>query len=268
MNKKDSLGDRMKRYEAVPKIFLMRKQPVIVRLDMKAGHTFTRGFEKPFDRYFMDAMQETMLYLCKNIQGCVLGYTQSDEITLVLCDYQKIDTDAWYEYNVQKIVSVSASMATMKFNQYFYKAVSELYVSSDEVDIMINDKTIDDYYDILQRAADRGAMFDSRTFNLPLSEVNNCLIWRQQDATRNSIQALAQSLFSHKQLQGLNCSQLQDKMFVEKGVNWNDLSTTKKRGSCCVQIERDSKRTWVIDNDIPIFTQDRDYVNSRIIFND
>lgn len=267
MNKKDSLGDRMKRYEAVSKNFLMRRQPVIIRLDMKAGHSFTRGFDKPFDSIFMKSMQETMLYLCENIQGCVLGYTQSNEITLVLCDYQKLDTDAWFGYNVQKITSVSASIATLAFNRIFHSLIF-YYPCKEE-----NLKKRNVYY----KAEQTGALFDSRAFNLPIEEVTNCLLWRQQDATRNSIQSLAQSLYSHKELEGINCKQLQDKMFTEKGVNWNDLSTIEKRGCCCIKIMQQNsnidikdgyypKEKWIIDNDIPIFSQDRNYINSRIIF--
>lgn len=105
---KDELGDRMKSYyENRSKTFLARRTPVIIRLDGKAFHTFTRGFNKPFDEAMCNAMQETMKYLCENIQGCVLGYTQSDEITLVLIDYQKLTTDAWFDYNVQKMCSVA-----------------------------------------------------------------------------------------------------------------------------------------------------------------
>lgn len=85
--KNDSLGDRMKGYEGVSRNFLTRRVPAIIRLDGKAFHTFTKGMEKPFDPVLTQAMQETMKYLCENIQGCVLGYTQSDEITLVLTDY-------------------------------------------------------------------------------------------------------------------------------------------------------------------------------------
>lgn len=104
----------------------MRRTPVIIRLDGKAFHTFTKGFVKPFDECMSKAMQETMKYLCENIQGCVLGYTQSDEITLVLIDYQKLTTDAWFDYNVQKICSVAASMATLIFNRRFQEQIVEL----------------------------------------------------------------------------------------------------------------------------------------------
>lgn len=113
----DNLGDRMKSYyENRSKTFLTRRTPVIIRLDGKAFHTFTKGFNKPFDEVMCSAMQQTMKYLCENIQGCVLGYTQSDEITLVLIDYQKLTTDAWFDYNVQKVCSVAASMATLAFS--------------------------------------------------------------------------------------------------------------------------------------------------------
>ena len=118
-NNKDSLGDRMKTYEYVTRTYLTRRMPVIIRLDGKAFHTFTRGLKKPFDEIFVKAMQDTMKHLCENVQGCVLGYTQSDEITLVLVDYHDRDTSAWFDNNIQKMASVSASMATMAFNQYF-----------------------------------------------------------------------------------------------------------------------------------------------------
>lgn len=112
MSKKyDSLGDRMKGYENIARNYLTRRIPTIIRVDGKAFHTFTRGMEKPFDRILMTTMQNTMKYLCENIQGCVFGYTQSDEITLVLTDYATITTDAWFGYNIQKMCSVSASMA-------------------------------------------------------------------------------------------------------------------------------------------------------------
>lgn len=112
-NNRDSLGDRMKRYENVPKVSLVRRMPVIIRLDGKAFHTFTRGFVKPFDTLLMQTMNDTMKYLCENIQGCVMGYTQSDEISLVLVDYQTLTSDAWFDNNVEKMCSIAASMATL-----------------------------------------------------------------------------------------------------------------------------------------------------------
>lgn len=251
---KTSLGNRMKGYEAVSKNYLMKKTPVILRLDGKAFHTFTKGFDKPFDKAIEAGMTNAMEYLAKNIQGCVLGYTQSDEITLVLCDYQSIDTECWYNYNVQKMTAVASSMATWAFNFTIDNIAADLFAEAG------NEMT--PRCALLNNKRNHGAFFDCRAFNLPRHEVVNCLIWRQQDATRNSIQALAQSMFSHKELQGLSCNDLQDKMFTEKGVNWNNLSTYQKRGSCVYK----GDEGWVVDDNIPIFTEDRDYINSKINF--
>jgi len=265
MNKNDSLGDRMKTYEAVSKNFLTRRIPVIIRLDGKAFHTFTKGFQKPFDMILMRAMQETMKQLCENIQGCVLGYTQSDEITLVLCDYQTITTDAWFGYNVEKMCSVAASMATL----YFFKALCEY---RDEL-WESNDCSFSDKIDLINRKLEMGAFFDARCFNVPKEEVNNCLVWRQQDAIRNSIQAVAQSCFSCKELQGLSTDKLIKKLIDEKDINWTtDFTTPCRKGCCCikreVQFDNIIRKKWVVDRDIPTFSMQPHYVNNEIIFKD
>lgn len=277
-NNRDSLGDRMKgNYENRSKTYLVRRMPVIIRIDGKAFHTFTRGFKKPFDAILVKSMQETMKYLCENIQGCVLGYTQSDEITLVLTDYKTLTTDAWFDYSVQKMCSIAASMATMAFNRSFNSWVDvyrDIVLSMQDADVEEN------YLNALNKAIERGAMFDARCFNVPVEEVTNCLIWRQQDAVRNSIQSVGQANFSHKELNCKTCNNIQDMLMIEKGINWNDYSTTLKRGSCCVKTqfsivdlstysgstEDVTRSCWVIDNEIPIFTQNRDYIESRINF--
>lgn len=275
-NKNDSLGDRMKEnYENRAKTFLVRRMPVIIRLDGKAFHTFTKGLKKPYDEIFHNTMNATMKYLCENIQGCKLGYTQSDEITLLLTDYDTLTTDAWFDNNVQKICSVSASMATMAFNQYFALGAHEY-----ERDIYEAWNVSEDEYkycDALHRKM-HSAMFDSRCFNIPAEEVTNCLIWRQQDATRNAIQMLGQCNFSHKELHNKSCNDIQDMLMTQKGINFNDMPTEFKRGVCCLKeeyypepvagyencpIDATSVRTrWVLDKEIPIFTQDRDYVEN------
>ena len=259
MKKRDSLGDRMKRnYEDVSKTRLLRRTPVIIRLDGKAFHTFTRGFKKPFDEVFMKTMQQTMKYLCENIQGCVLGYTQSDEITLVLVDYKKLDSEAWFDYEVQKLCSISASMATLAFNRFFEYNVSKFKEEMSDLAIDVDEK----YLDTLDRCIDKGAMFDSRCFNIPREEVTNCLLWRQLDATRNSILMVGQTHFSQKQLNNKNCNQVQDMLFTEKGINWNDFPTYQKRGSCCV---KDENGRWFIDLEIPRFVNEgREYVEKLI----
>ena len=273
----DNLGDRMKTYENVTRTYLTRRTPVIIRIDGKAFHSFTRGFKKPFDNVLVKTMQNTMKYLCENVEGCVLGYTQSDEITLVLCDYKKLTSQAWFDDNIQKMCSISASMATMAFNRFFDE-ITKTYANSVPYygTMYPCDEQERIYIDILKKSINKGAMFDSRVFNIPKEEVNNCLLWRQQDATRNSIQSVAQANFSHKQLEGKNCNELQEMLRQEKGINWNDYPTHLKRGSCCVKLTytlevdgKDVQRSeWVIDNEIPIFSQNTWYVNGRITFDE
>lgn len=275
---KTTLGDRMKNnYENITRYYLTRRMPVIIRLDMKAGHTFTKGMKKPFDDIFVKTMQETMEYLCENIQGCVLGYTQSDEISLVLTDYAELTTDAWFGNNLQKMCSVSASMATLAFNKAFNDNIVKYIDNNLNADCGVT-KDLTEYTKILINARNKGAMFDSRVFTIPKEEVCNALIWRQQDATRNSIQSVGQANFSQKELHGKSCNNIQDMLMTQKGVNWNDYATTLKRGSCCIKVDDSlteydevgnisdyiQRSKWVIDNEIPIFTQDRNYVEKLI----
>lgn len=279
---KTTLGDRMKNnYENVNRFYLTRRMPVIIRVDMRAGHTFTKGMNKPFDDVFVKTMQDTMKYLCENIQGCVLGYAQSDEISLVLVDYAELTTDAWFGNNLQKMCSVSASMATLAFNKFFSGRVQEfMYDCCDEFgDDVLPEKQND--YELAHNVYFKkfnAAMFDSRVFTIPKEEVCNYLIWRQQDATRNSILSVGQANFSQKELHGKSCNNIQDMLMLQKSINWNDYSTTLKRGSCCIKIDDGITKydevgnicdyipssKWVIDNEIPIFSQDRNYIEKLI----
>lgn len=265
----DQLGKRMKEYyEQVPKTRLVRRTPVAIRLDGKAFHTFTRGFQKPFDAILIKTMQETMKKLCESIQGCVIGYTQSDEITLILQDYKELDTAAWFDYEVQKICSIAASMCTLYFNQIFRTNINEYCAG----------KVMDEYQKTLCLARDKGAMFDARVFNIPKEEVTNLIYWRQVDATRNSIQMVGQANFSHKQLQNKSCNQIQDMLMLEKQINWNDFPAYQKRGSCCIRVQTEEKdpinpeavvvrSKWIVDLNIPKFVnEDRNYIESRILF--
>lgn len=273
---KTTLGDRMKsNYENISRYYLTRRMPVIIRIDGKAFHTFTRGFKKPFDDILVKTMQETMKYLCENIQGCVLGYTQSDEISLVLVDYAELTTDAWFGNNLQKMCSVSASMTTLAFNKAFTRNISKqskrLYTEH------LEEKDAS-YIESLEIAMNKGAMFDSRVFTIPKEEVCNYMIWRQQDATRNSIQSVGQANFSQKELHGQSCNNIQDMLMTQKGINWNDYATTLKRGSCCIKVDDGltkydevgnicgytQRSKWVIDNEISIFSQDRNYIEKLI----
>lgn len=252
---KDNLGDRIKEnYENRAKIKLLRRTPVIIRLDGKAFHTFTKGFNKPFDEILTLTMQKTMLALCKLIQGCVLGYTQSDEITLVLTDYAKLNTSAWFDYDIQKICSVSASIATLIFHKTFF---TTLHQNSDNVENMM--------LGVHYKAWLKGAFFDARCFNIPKEEVTNCILWRQQDAIRNSINTVGQAYFSHKELQGLSTDQILKKLIEEKQIDWNKLPVHLQRGSCCIKREVNGIDSWFIDTEIPIFKgDDRNYIEKLI----
>ncbi|ULG01483.1 hypothetical protein phiA019_0138 [Aeromonas phage phiA019] len=202
---KTSLGDRMKKYEKVAKTNLMQRTPVIIRLDGKAFHTYTKNCDKPFDQDLHNIRKEVLEYLCENIQGCVLGYSQSDEITLVLKDWYTYSSQAWFDNSVQKLCSISASMATAMWNSLVYK-----YKLQDKFSGL--------------------AVFDARCFNIPINEVVNCLIWRQQDWERNSVQMLARSFYSQKQCHGKSCKDLVTKIEEEQGVVWGNLATWQKRG--------------------------------------
>jgi tRNA(His) 5'-end guanylyltransferase len=197
---KDQLGDRMKdQYENRARQMLPRRTYTIVRLDGKAFHTYTRGLERPFDPQLMADMAQTTQFLCQNISGAVLGYTQSDEISLLLTDFATPKTEAWFDGNVQKVVSVSASLATAQFN--------------------------------LLRPG-KMAFFDSRTFTIPDPvEVANYFVWRQKDATRNSISMAAQAHFSQKQLHAKSSGEMQEMLWAERGVNWNDYDPRFKLGT-------------------------------------
>lgn len=234
----DSLGDRMKEYEAVPKNFLMKRTPVIIRLDGRAFHSFTkrdsikRGcFDDPFSVVMKYCMTEASLALCQQVQNVRISYSQSDEISLLLTDWETFETQQWFEGNIQKIVSISAAIATNAFNRAYS-----------------NYERIEDY--------SKMPMFDSRVFNIPKEEVTNYFIWREQDASRNSINMLAQSKFSHKELQGKKVPEVHDMLMLQRGINWNDLDTWKKRGFCV----RKTESGWSVDDNTPIFTQDREYI--------
>jgi len=289
----DELGIRMKTYyERIPKTKLMRRCPVAIRLDGKAFHTFTRGFQRPFDEVLIKSMRETMKYLCENIQGCVLGYTQSDEITIILVDYKKLTSSAWFDYEVQKMCSIAASMATMAFNKAFSKTFEEWACThTSHLDFSNPNNDIDEekikICKAYRKAQEKGAMFDARCFNIPKEEVTNLVYWRQLDAARNSVQMVGQAHFSHAELQNKSCNDIQEMLFTQKGINWNDLPTHQKRGSCCIKAWKNHqgwepcyddnlgklgeilcetmRSEWVIDTEIPMFKgEDREYIDKLI----
>lgn len=273
----NSIDDRMKEnYEIRNRRFLTRRTPVIIRIDGKAFHTYTKNLDKPFDEGLISDMQLTMKFLCESIQGCKFGYVQSDEISLLLTDYDTLQTDAWFDYCQNKMESISASLATGKFNQCRLKRSVEELCENFRIEEYLEEVVL--------------ANFDARSFNIPKEEVCNYFVWRQQDASKNSISMLAQSLYSHKELQGKNGSEMQEMCF-QKGINWNDLPTTQKRGSACYKIKTKKDLTekvsleslsrnenawhedlkwgiytdqWIVDTETPIFSQNRELIENLI----
>jgi tRNA(His) guanylyltransferase len=222
-----ALGDRMKQlYEAPSQTFLPGRMPALLRVDGKAFHTFTRAMDRPFDMRLIEAMNSVALALCEEVQCTQIAYVQSDEVTLLLHNYKRLNTQGWFHNNVQKMVSVAASVATSAMTLAF----------------------------------GRSCAFDARVFVVPEAEVCNAFLWRQQDATRNSIKMLARSRYSHKQCDGKNSSELQE-MCVQAGDNWNNLPTHLKRGRFAL---RNADGHWGIDNDPPILTADRDYIDRHL----
>ena len=232
-------------------------------------------------------MRETMKYLCENIQGCVLGYTQSDEITLILTDYKKLTSSAWFDYEVQKMCSITASMATMAFNKAFAKTFDEWgYENLPDWDNGGTNEPVDENLmklcKVYDKAVNKGAMFDARVFNIPKEEVANLIYWRQLDAARNSIQMVGQAYFSHSELHGKNQNDIQAMLWSTHGINWNVYQTHLKRGSSCIKVGQkttcaeehldDTVNTWTIerphweiDLDIPMFKGiNRKYINDLI----
>jgi len=225
---KDSLGDRMKYYESVTDYTLTKRVPVIIRLDGRAFHTLTKkyynkgSYQRGYDFDFVNNMIYTCLYVQEHIQGCTLAYCQSDEISLLLTDYKTIKTQGWFNYEIRKMISISAGLASGYFS----------------------------------RELGRVAIFDSRVFSIPQDEVCNYFIWRQQDATRNAIQTAGQEYFSHKELHQKSCNEIQEMLFKKHNINFNDYPIIRKRGFCVIDEQ--------VDDIIPIFTQDRDYIEKHV----
>lgn len=260
------LGERMKRYEDVSDSKLMNRCPVIIRLDGKAFHTFTKGLEKPFDKILTKTMQETMIDLCKSsISGVVFGYTQSDEITLIVQDYKELDTGAWLNYRVQKMASTAASLATLYFNKNWSKNVSHIQYPA-SYDFMGKENQLKyAKWNKTYHTKENVAIFDARVFNVPFDDVVNNLIWRQQDGIRNSISALGRSYFSQKEVNKVSTKELQEKLEKEHGVIWENLPNCDKVGTACKKMWNSS---WHLDFNTPNFKENREYIDETFRFED
>jgi len=213
MSDSTPLGDRMKRYESAHRAVLPRRTHTILRVDGRAFHTYLRGAEKPFDEQYMADMNVVAEALCAEISGAVFAYTQSDEISVLITDFATPQTQPWFDGVVAKLLSISASVATAVLNE---------------------------------RRPGRRALFDARVFTIsdPV-EVANYFLWRQRDAVRNSISMAAQAHFPHKRLHGVTSGGMQELLFAEAGVNWNDYPDGCKRGRVTVRLTGERRVQYV-----------------------
>jgi tRNA(His) 5'-end guanylyltransferase len=201
----DSLGNRMKNYENVSRYYLTQRTPVLLRLDGRAFHTFTRNFDKPFDEVLIKSMVEAACAVARDMQGFKLGYIQSDEASFLITDYDNVDTQGWFDYNLSKMISLSASVMTANFNE------------------QIRDRTMGQRNTI--------ATFDSRAFNVPEMDIANYFLWRSKDWSRNSLQMYARAFFSHKQLDNKRREDMHE-MLYSIGKNWaTGISPQKRNGT-------------------------------------
>ena len=238
--KKDGLGDRMKRYEEVSRHYLMPRGYVCLRCDGRSFHNYTKGLVRPFDISLMEDMDMTAIYLCENVQGAVVGYVQSDEISIVTSNFGDFDTQTFFDGNVQKISSIVASMATSRFIQLR----AQKFIEKKSLNLLSDEFKL--------------AAFDCRCWNVPNHwEAYNTLLWRQQDAIRNSVSAVAQYHFSHKELQGKSTPMMHE-MIHQAGKNWaTDYSDGEKNGRLIV---KESYETSVSIPDVKNFK-----VNSAVV---
>jgi tRNA(His) guanylyltransferase len=232
-NDTPSLTTRMKGYEDAFRYYFTKRTPLIVRLDGKSFSTWTKPLET-FDMRMSNWMQEAVKYAMAEIQGCVFAFSVSDEISLFLRDWDKLTTCAWFDNNLQKIASVSASLVTAKFNE-----------------------TVKDSGYRLNNG--KLATFDSRAFTLPKDEVVNYFIWRQHEGIRNSVQMLGQELFGHAAIKGMNNNEVKRKIEIEKPEqSWDKLDPIFRHGFA---IRKDED---AITTSVPLFKEDRQYIEDLI----
>jgi tRNA(His) guanylyltransferase len=251
MSDRTALGDRMKSYEYAAKSVLIPRMPLIIRVDGRAFHTYTRSFNRPWSLEIRDAMTQVGKALLQDISGAKIAYCQSDEVSVLVTDYDKLTSQPWFGKSVQKIASVSASVATAHFNL-------------EMMNLALRD----------QKAAIKTlyapAYFDARCFVLPKEEVCNYFVWRQRDAIRNSISSLAQVHFSSKKLFSKTTATLKEMLKTEKDVSWDSCETWQKRGWCVVRTQNSSEeeipaRTEVCpDWETPEFTTSRKYIEDHV----
>ena len=272
---KDSLGDRIKAYENIERRYLPFRAPVIIRVDGVHFHSFTKGFPSPYYGLFRQAMEETAKKLCENIAGCKIAYTQSDEISLLVTDDDDINTQPWFGKNLQKLVSVTASMATL-----FFRETVEQFLQND-LALRVHtspDKSLEEivaneplYNAIFNKH--KTAMFDARAFCVPREEVLNVFVWRQQDCLRNAVESAGRAEFSHKQLEGKSCADIVAMLKNEKNIDFDAYVPSFRKGVCVKKMpceitsktgETMIRKKFVVCHDVPIFNVEPRYIEDAV----
>jgi tRNA(His) guanylyltransferase len=266
---KDTLGARMKaNYEDRSRHFFSRRTYTLVRVDGRAFHTWTRGLQRPYDVALMQCMDAVAVALCEELAGAQCAFVQSDEVSILLTDFDDIDTQAWFDGSQSKIESVSASIATMAFNRH----VMALKLAAEVTHAMLDDDV--KFHKLKIASKEPNATFDSRAWVIPDPiEVENYFIWRQQDAIRNSVTMLASAYASHKELHGKSASQRHD-IIHKAGDNWARHSVSFKHGRIIKYYPPSKDRVytkgipkesnWKVDNETPSFQKQRQYLKGLI----
>lgn len=242
-----NLEDRMKNYEQAARTVLPRRMPIIIRVDGKSFSKYTKRLPgKPFDRNFISVMEKVAIALCQEIQDAQLAYTQSDEVSVLLHNYKKFESDAWFGNQVQKMVSVAASIAGATFTANSWCMWRESGAGM---------PTVNDL---------EPAYFDARAFVLPEADVNNYFVWRQRDGIRNSIQMFASHHFSHGQLHKKSTSEMIE-MCKSIGHDWHALPATHRQGRCVYKhletVDGQTRSHFRVNADLPRFVDNPAFVN-------
>lgn len=241
------LSTRMKTYEEAARTTFPRRMPLIVRVDGKGFSKLTSGLKspgEPFNKDFNDVMNKVAMTLCNEIQGAQIAYVQSDECSVFVHNYKTLQSQPWFDNQLQKIVSISAAIASATFTANSYLLFGNIHP----------------------------VFFDSRAFILPECEVHNYMLWRQRDAIRNSVQMLARSHFSHKECENNSCEVLKTMLSIKKNVEWGDIPVgtrqgrivTKQYTTTSIEVQGENRviqrSAWEIQ-EAPDFSNDHDTVN-------
>lgn len=267
------LESRMKEYESASKMYLTRRVPVIVRVDGRAFHTFCKGMNRPFDYTLTEVMERVGCYMLENMQGCVFGYRQSDEISFLLLDYKNLNSDAWFKYNIQKVASSAAALATMKFNYEFGRVLATAEAAQEAAH---EGKVTPEFYMYYQAMSQKTglAMFDARAFNIPESDVCNYFIWRQKDAIRNGILSVGRHYFGEAGIHNKSTAEIKNMLAEHEGIDYNiafmpfdrhgmafyKASVEVPANNENAKKETVSRRKVISDMNIPLFTEYREFV--------